>query len=67
MLATLAILVWHLYWVIFDPAEFPMNPAWLIGKKAGHQDHAEGQHGEAPHAEGGGAEPGEGGKPEGGG
>lgn len=38
VLATLAIVVWHFYWVIFDPKEFPMNPAWLIGKKAGHQE-----------------------------
>ena len=37
VLATLAILVWHAYWVIFDPQEFPMNPAWLIGKKAPHE------------------------------
>jgi cytochrome b subunit of formate dehydrogenase/ribosomal protein S27AE len=37
LLATLAILVWHLYWVIFDPKEYPMNPAWLIGKKAPHK------------------------------
>ena len=34
VLATLAIVVWHLYWVIFDPHEYPMNPTWLIGKKA---------------------------------
>jgi len=41
VLAVLAILVWHLYWVIFDPHEYPMNPAWLIGKKAPHsQDEA---------------------------
>jgi len=33
LLATLAILVWHFYWVIFDPKEYPMNPSWLIGKK----------------------------------
>ena len=39
LLATLAILVWHLYWVLFDPSEYPMNPAWIIGKKAGHQGH----------------------------
>jgi hypothetical protein len=38
LLATLAILVWHFYWVIFDPKEYPMNPSWLIGKKAPHQD-----------------------------
>jgi cytochrome b subunit of formate dehydrogenase len=36
VLATLAIIVWHFYWVIFDPSEYPMNPAWLIGKKAPH-------------------------------
>jgi len=36
LLATLAILVWHFYWVIFDPKEYPMNPSWLIGKKAPH-------------------------------
>jgi cytochrome b subunit of formate dehydrogenase len=34
LLATLAIVVWHFYWVIFDPKEYPMNPSWLIGKKA---------------------------------
>lgn len=31
VLATLAIAVWHLYWVVFDPPEYP---AWLVGKKA---------------------------------
>jgi cytochrome b subunit of formate dehydrogenase len=41
LLATLAILVWHFYWVIFDPKEYPMNPSWLIGKKAAHKDEAE--------------------------
>jgi len=35
-LAALAILVWHFYWTIFDPDEYPMNPSWLIGKKAAH-------------------------------
>jgi cytochrome b subunit of formate dehydrogenase len=39
VLATLAIVVWHFYWVIFDPNEYPMNPAWLIGKKAPHDAH----------------------------
>ncbi|MFO1490596.1 MAG: cytochrome b/b6 domain-containing protein [Kiritimatiellia bacterium] len=33
ILATLAIVVWHFYWVIFDPHEYPMNTAWLIGRK----------------------------------
>ncbi|HEY0592981.1 MAG TPA: cytochrome b/b6 domain-containing protein [Thermoanaerobaculia bacterium] len=32
VLATLAILVWHLYGVIFDPHVYPMNFAWLDGK-----------------------------------
>jgi cytochrome b subunit of formate dehydrogenase len=41
VLATLAIVVWHFYWVIFDPKEYPMNPAWLIGKKAPHVPAAE--------------------------
>jgi cytochrome b subunit of formate dehydrogenase len=36
MLATLAIVVWHFYWVIFDPNVYPMNPAWLIGKRPAH-------------------------------
>ena len=30
-LATLAILVWHLYYVIFNPDAYPMNMAWLTG------------------------------------
>jgi cytochrome b subunit of formate dehydrogenase len=36
VLATLAIVVWHLYWVIFEKSEYPMNTAWLIGRKPGH-------------------------------
>jgi thiosulfate reductase cytochrome b subunit len=39
VLAALAILVWHMYWVIFDPNEYPMNPSWLLGKKAPHPPH----------------------------
>lgn len=30
-LATLAILVWHLYSVMFSPEVYPMNPSWLTG------------------------------------
>ena len=30
-LATLAILVWHFYFVIFNPDSYPMNTAWLNG------------------------------------
>lgn len=32
VLATLAIVVWHFYQVIFDPDVYPMNNAWLDGK-----------------------------------
>ncbi len=32
VLASLAILVWHLYTVIFDPDVYPMDPAWLTGR-----------------------------------
>lgn len=31
-LATLAILIWHLYAVIFNPGVYPMNPSWITGK-----------------------------------
>lgn len=30
-LATLAIIVWHIYFVIFNPDVYPMNLAWLKG------------------------------------
>ncbi|MBI4060942.1 MAG: hypothetical protein HY403_05870 [Elusimicrobia bacterium] len=32
VLACLAIVVWHFYWVIFDPEVYPMNWAWLTGE-----------------------------------
>ena len=32
ILATLAIVVWHFYSVIFDPEAYPMNWAWFDGK-----------------------------------
>ena len=31
-LATLAIIVWHLYYVMFNPDIYPMNTAWLTGR-----------------------------------
>ena len=31
LLATLAIIVWHLYTVIFDPDVYPMDTSWLSG------------------------------------
>lgn len=30
-LASLAVLVWHLYSVIFHPHVYPMNPSWITG------------------------------------
>jgi uncharacterized membrane protein (DUF485 family) len=32
-LAVLAVLVWHLYAVVLNPHVFPMNPAWLTGRR----------------------------------
>ena len=32
VLATLAIVIWHFYFVIFDPDVYPMDSAWLTGK-----------------------------------
>ena len=34
VLATLAIVVWHFYQVLFDPDTYPMNWSWLDGKMA---------------------------------
>ncbi len=30
-LATLAIVIWHFYYVVFNPSVYPMNAAWLTG------------------------------------
>lgn len=32
ILASLAILVWHFYWVMFDPAVYPMDTTWWSGR-----------------------------------
>jgi len=32
VLATLAILFWHFYWVIFDPEVYPMDASWWHGR-----------------------------------
>ena len=32
ILATLAIVVWHFYWVIFDPEVYPMDLSWWHGR-----------------------------------
>ena len=37
ILATLAIIVWHFYGVIFDPDVYPMNWAWFDGKMTEEQ------------------------------
>ena len=40
ILATLAIIVWHFYSVIFDPDAYPMNWAWFDGKMSiEHYEH----------------------------
>jgi cytochrome b subunit of formate dehydrogenase len=40
ILATLAIVVWHIYAVIFDPDAYPMNWAWFDGKMSiEHYEH----------------------------
>lgn len=31
-LASLAILVWHIYGTVLRPGVYPMNPAWLVGR-----------------------------------
>ncbi|MDD2762872.1 MAG: cytochrome c3 family protein [Opitutaceae bacterium] len=37
ILATLAILVWHFYFVIFNPDVYPMSLAWLTGQVSEHE------------------------------
>ncbi|OIO39667.1 MAG: hypothetical protein AUJ71_00175 [Candidatus Omnitrophica bacterium CG1_02_49_16] len=37
VLATLAILVWHFYFTIFDPEQYPMHMSILTGKEAEHE------------------------------
>ncbi len=39
VLATLAILIWHFYTVIFDPEVYPMDTAWLTGKSPRRRSH----------------------------
>jgi cytochrome b subunit of formate dehydrogenase len=40
VLATLAILVWHFYPVIFDPDVYPLNTAFLTGITVRQQEHS---------------------------
>jgi len=43
LLATLAIVVWHFYSIIFDPDVYPLNTAFLTGVSA--KDDAPKEHG----------------------
>jgi cytochrome b subunit of formate dehydrogenase len=36
ILATLSILIWHMYTVIFDPEVYPMDRAWITGMASAH-------------------------------
>ena len=42
VLATLAILVWHFYFVIFDPDHYPMNWSMVTGKVSRPEEAIEG-------------------------
>jgi cytochrome b subunit of formate dehydrogenase len=37
ILATLSILIWHMYTVVFDPEVYPMDPSWITGKRPTHE------------------------------
>ena len=37
ILATLTIIVWHFYSVVFNPDVYPMNWAWITGKMTEHE------------------------------
>jgi len=37
VLATLAILIWHLYFSIFSPEHYPMNWSWITGRTTEHE------------------------------
>jgi cytochrome b subunit of formate dehydrogenase len=39
LLATLAIVVWHFYSIIFDPDVYPLNTAFLTGKSVKKEEH----------------------------
>ena len=51
LLATLAILVWHFYSIIFDPDIYPLNTAFLTGYSSKKTEHSREQH-EKIHAAG---------------
>ena len=37
ILATLTIIVWHFYSVVFNPDVYPMNWAWITGEMTEHE------------------------------
>lgn len=43
ILATLSILVWHFYWVIFDPDVYPMDTAWWQGRSSAAREAERGE------------------------
>jgi cytochrome b subunit of formate dehydrogenase len=45
VLATLAIVVWHFYFVIFDPDVYPMDPAWITGYSVREREPEDGPEG----------------------
>ncbi len=51
VLASLAIVVWHFYRVIFDPDVYPVDPSWLTGRSVREYPSEEtGEHPEEPPA-----------------
>jgi len=44
LLATLAIVVWHFYSIIFDPDVYPLNTAFLTGYSSKKSEHSAEQH-----------------------
>jgi cytochrome b subunit of formate dehydrogenase len=40
VLAASAIVIWHFYWVIFDPEVYPLDTAFLTGRRVGTQEPA---------------------------
>jgi hypothetical protein len=63
VLASLAILVWHLYTVIIDPDVYPLDTAMIYGKvhAGGHGGHGAGPGGHEKDAAGGSHAAGDGG------
>lgn len=43
VLASLAIVVWHFYSVMFDPDVYPLDTAWLTGRSPRKRHHGDRQ------------------------